>query len=95
MKSLSRALIVYEKITTTEAKAKELRRYIEPVITSSKKNTVFQRRLLAQTFDEKVVEKLVSRIGPRYLDRPGGYTRITKRNARTTDAAPIAVIELV
>lgn len=95
MKGLSRALILRERINTTEAKARELRRYIEPVITRAQVDTVANRRHLVRFFDTTVVRKLMSDIGPRYKERKGGYTRITKRIPRKTDSARMAVIELV
>lgn len=95
LNGLSRALILRERINTTEAKARELRRYIEPVITRAQTDTVANRRHLVRFFDTVVVRKLMSDIGPRYKERKGGYTRIIKRIPRKTDSARMAVIELV
>lgn len=95
MKGLSRALILSERINTTEAKAKELRRYIEPMVTRAREDTVANRRHFVKFFDMPVVRKLMSDIGPRYKERKGGYTRITKRVPRKTDSARMAVIEFV
>jgi len=95
LKSLARALILHEKVATTEAKAKELRVYIEPMITRSKKDSLAARRRLARYFGDDVLKKLFSDIGPRYKDRKGGYTRVVKRGFRKTDSARQAVIELV
>lgn len=93
--SLTRALILHEKITTTEAKAKELQTHIEPIITKSKSNTVAELRVLARSFDDQTSKKLIRDIGSRYSGRKGGYTRIIKRNPRRTDSAKIATIEFV
>jgi len=80
MNELARSLILYGKIETTEAKAKELRPFIEKLITRSKTNSVFSRRILASRLNnnESIVKKLIEDLGPRYKDRSGGYTRITK-----------------
>ncbi len=93
--SLSRALILKEKIQTTEAKAKELRSFIEKLITRAKEDTIYNRRILASRLSEEVAKKLVKEIGPRYKDRAGGYTRIMKLGQRQEDGARIAIIELV
>ena len=95
LRNLSRALILNEKITTTNEKAAELRRFVEPFITKSKNDSLATRRFFARFFDEKIVRKLMGSVGPRYKDRKGGYTRITKRTPRKTDAARMAVIEFV
>jgi large subunit ribosomal protein L17 len=89
-------LLRYEKIRTTEAKARELRREAEKVITLAKTNDVHHRRLaLTKVFDPRVVTKLFDEIGPRIADRPGGYTRMIKLMPRKGDGAPMAVVELV
>ena len=89
-------LLRYEKVRTTEAKARELRREAEKVITLAKSNDVHHRRLaLTKVFDPRVVTKLFDEIGPRIADRPGGYTRIIKLMPRKGDGAPMAVVELV
>jgi large subunit ribosomal protein L17 len=93
--SLSRALILNEKITTTEEKAKELKKFVEPFVTKSKDDSVTTRRFFSRFFDEKAVRKLASSIGPRYKERKGGYTRIIKRMPRKTDSAKMSVIEFV
>ena len=77
-------------------KAKELRRVIEPLITLAKQDSVANRRLaFARTRDQEVVGKLFNELGPRYEERPGGYTRIMKCGFRTGDNAPMAFVELV
>lgn len=95
LNGLARALILNGKIETTEAKAKELRLFIEPVITSSKIDTIHKRRLISKKIGQDVVKKLFLEVGTKYKDRNGGYTRIIKRVNRKGDAAKIAVIELV
>ena len=95
IKSLAVALIENEKIITTEAKAKELSRHIEPYITRARQGTVMARRELAKKLPPKAVKKLVDEIAPRYAERPGGYTRITKLKSNRHDAAPISQIEFV
>jgi len=89
-------LLRYEKIRTTEAKARELRREAEKVITLAKHNDVHHRRLaLTEVYDPRVVTKLFDELGPRIMDRPGGYTRLVKLMPRKGDGAPMAVVELV
>lgn len=95
-RNLSNALIDKEVIKTTLAKAKEMRRFVEPLITLSKDDSVASRRLaFARTRDRAVVTKLFEQIGPRYKTRPGGYTRILKCGLRPGDSAPMAYVELV
>ncbi len=99
-RSLFRNLVTsalrYEKITTTEAKAKDLRTPLEHMITLAKRGDLHARRqALAYVRSEDVVNKLFTTLGPRYMDRPGGYTRIVKLGTRQGDAAPICRIELV
>jgi large subunit ribosomal protein L17 len=95
-RNMAASLIEHEVIKTTLPKAKELRRVAEPLITLAKNDSVANRRLaFARTRDKAAVGKLFSEIGPRYADRPGGYTRILKCGYRAGDAAPMAYIELV
>lgn len=90
------SLLNHEKITTTDAKAKEIRVVAERMITLGKRGDLHSMRLAASVIREKsVVSKLFSTIAPRYKDRPGGYTRIVKLGIRQGDAAPISLIELV
>ena len=90
------SLLKSEKMVTTEAKAKEIRRMVERMITLGKKsNLAARRQALAFIFDENVVEKLFTDIALRYAERPGGYTRIVKLGPRQGDCAPMAQIELV
>ena len=94
--NMAASLIESEVIKTTLPKAKELRRVVEPLITLAKEDSVANRRLaFARTRSKAAVGKLFSEFGPRYQDRPGGYTRILKCGFRTGDAAPMAYIELV
>ncbi|MCC8418900.1 MAG: 50S ribosomal protein L17 [Rickettsia endosymbiont of Glossina mortisans submortisans] len=90
------ALVTHEQIKTTLPKAKELRPYIETLITKAKKADLTVRRgVLSKIKDKKAVEKLINILGTRYRDRPGGYTRIIKAGFRYGDSAPIAYIEFV
>jgi large subunit ribosomal protein L17 len=97
MRSLLRNFIFYEKIQTTEAKAKELKSYIEKIITkANKKNNIAGRRLIQSRLnDPKSTKKLFENIAPRYKTRKGGYTRIIKLPPRKKDGAKIAIIEFV
>jgi large subunit ribosomal protein L17 len=89
-------LLNYEKITTTEAKAKEIRSLAERMITLGREGGLHSRRqALSFIFDEKVTEKVFNELAPRYAERPGGYTRITKLGPRLGDGAPMVQIELV
>lgn len=88
-------MILKERVKTTEAKAKELRPYLEKMITRAKKGGLVSRRFLARFFSKEVVKKLIEEIAPRYKERPGGYTRIIKLGPRRPDGAKMAIIELV
>ena len=95
-RNMAAALIKHEQITTTTAKAKELRPYVEKLITLAKKGGLSNRRLAhARLMDETQLRKLFDVIAPRYEARTGGYTRIVKAGIRASDAAPMAIIELV
>jgi large subunit ribosomal protein L17 len=90
------ALVMHEQIQTTLPKAKELRPYIEALVTKARNNNLITRRsVLAKIKDKVAVEKLINVLGKRYSDRPGGYTRIIKAGFRYGDLAPIAYIEFV
>ena len=92
----SAALIKHEQILTTLAKAKELRPYVEKLITLAKKGGLSNRRLAhARLLDDSQLVKLFDVLAPRYADRNGGYTRIIKAGIRASDASPIAIIEFV
>ncbi len=89
-------MLAHEVIKTTLPKAKDLRRVAEPLITLAKQDSVANRRLaFARTRSKEVVGKLFTELGPRYENRPGGYTRILKCGFRPGDAAPMAIVELV
>jgi large subunit ribosomal protein L17 len=95
-RNLATDLLRYEKIRTTEAKAKEVREMTEQVITKAKGGGLHARRqVLAVLYDPAVVDKLFDQLGPRFADRPGGYTRIIKLGPRKGDAAPMVQLELV
>jgi large subunit ribosomal protein L17 len=95
-RNMAAALIKHEQITTTLAKAKELRPYTEKLITLAKKGGLSNRRLAhARLLDDTQLVKLFDTLAPRYADRPGGYIRIVKAGIRASDAAPMAIIELV
>tara|TARA_R110000787_G_scaffold73495_4_gene163866 strand:+ start:3333 stop:3674 length:342 start_codon:yes stop_codon:yes gene_type:complete len=95
-RNMTASLLEHEIIKTTLPKAKELRRVAEPLITLAKKDSVANRRLAFDRLRSKaVVGKLFADLGPRYEERPGGYTRILKCGYRTGDKAPMAYIELI
>jgi large subunit ribosomal protein L17 len=97
LNSLALNLIVREKIKTTEPKAKELRPFIEKLVTRAKKNDMATRRLIAAKLSNrgKEVKKLFEVIAPKYVDKKGGYTRILKLGVRKSDGAKMAIIEFV
>lgn len=96
LRGLTAELVQHERITTTLAKAKETRVVAEKLITHGKKGTLHHRRLaLSQVPNKKAVEKVFDELAPRYAQRPGGYTRITRLGPRQGDGASMAVIELV
>ncbi len=95
-RNMAASLFTHELIKTTLAKAKELRRVAEPLITLSKEDSVAHRRLAFDRLrDSPVVAKLFNELGPRYQTRPGGYLRILKCGFRVGDNAPMAYVELV
>jgi len=96
LRNLAASLIKHEQITTGLAKAKELRPYVEKLITLAKKGGLSNRRLAqSRLMDDAQLAKLFDVLAERYKDRNGGYTRVIKAGYRASDAAPIAVIELV
>jgi large subunit ribosomal protein L17 len=96
LRTMAVSLLTHEGINTTEARAKELRRFVEPLVTLAKRQDLHARRLaLARLPNKLLVEKLFDVYGPRYQGRPGGYTRIIKLGPRHGDAAPMARIEFV
>jgi large subunit ribosomal protein L17 len=95
-RNMAAALIKHEQITTTLPKAKELRPYLEKLITLAKRGGLSNRRLaMSRLGDEAQLKKLFDVLAERYADREGGYTRVIKAGIRASDAAPMAVIELV
>lgn len=95
-RNMSAALIKHEQITTTLAKAKELRPYVEKLVTLAKRGGLSNRRLAqSRLLDETQLKKLFDELAERYADRDGGYTRIIKAGFRESDAAQMAVIEFV
>ncbi len=96
MRNLSVSLLRHETIRTTLPKAKELRRVVEPLITLAKRDGEANRRLaFSRLRDVQVVEKLFADLGPRFKERPGGYTRILRMLPRPGDSAPMALMQLV
>ena len=96
LRNMCNSLLQHEAIKTTVPKAKELRRVVEPLITLAKEPTLANRRLaFDRTRDRDIVTKLFNVLGPRYKERPGGYTRILKMGFRVGDNAPMAFVELV
>ncbi len=94
--NLTRALVEHEQIITTLPKAKELRPFVERLITLGKRGDLHARRLLiARTRSEETAKKIIEVLAPRFRERPGGYTRILKAGYRKGDDAPVAVIEFV
>jgi large subunit ribosomal protein L17 len=97
MRSLARSLIIHERIATTEAKAKELRPFIEKLISHGRADTVANRRLVSSRLgnDDETVKKVFASLAPRYANRPGGYTRIVKRAPNAVNARDNAYIAFV
>tara|TARA_Y100000310_G_scaffold331511_1_gene405207 strand:+ start:599 stop:943 length:345 start_codon:yes stop_codon:yes gene_type:complete len=94
MRSLAESFVLHEKITTTEAKAKELRPYVEKLVSRGRERTLHSQRLFQKSFRAEIQNKLFE-LGKKYSDRPGGYTRITKLPPRPSDSARMAIIEFV
>ncbi len=96
MRNLATSVVLYEKVRTTEAKAKAVKPLVEKYVTLSRKTDLHTRRQLLKFFyDEKAVNKLLEEIGPRYKERPGGYMRIIKIGQRQGDAARVVQLEFV
>lgn len=96
IRSLVSSLVEHGRITTTVAKAKELRRHVERAVTLAKKDTVSARRILTSRYPNKeTVNTLVTDLAPRFKSRPGGYTRVLKLGTRKGDCASMALIEFV
>ena len=95
-RSLAISIILHESIKTTLAKAKEIRSFLEPLVTLSKENNLAnQSKAYSELRDRSAVSKLFNELGPRFKKRPGGYLRIIKRGFRPGDKAPIAQVELL
>ena len=95
-KNMAASLIEHETIRTTLPKAKELRRFVEPLITLAKEDGASRRRMAFNRLrDKKSVGKLFNELGPRFKDRPGGYLRILKIGFRPGDSAPMALVQLM
>jgi large subunit ribosomal protein L17 len=96
LRNLACQLIIHKKIKTTDPKAKELRSFVEPLITLAKKDSLHARRLVIKKIPKKnIVRILFKEIAPLFSARPGGYTRITKLGLRDNDRAPVSIIEFV
>ena len=97
MRSLARSVILHERIVTTVARAKSIRPYVESSVTRAATDNLATRRLLLSQFnnDNVVVKKLVEKLGPKYKDRKGGYTRVIKVEPRPGSGRKVAVIEFV
>ena len=96
MRSLAISIILHESVKTTLAKAKEIRGFLEPLVTLAKENNVAnQRKVYAKLRDKAAVAKLFNKIGPRFAERPGGYLRVIKRGYRSGDKSPIAQVEFL
>lgn len=96
MSNMASALITHKKIKTTDAKAKELRMFVEPLVTFAKKGDLHSRRLVLKKLPHKsIVKELFDTVGPAFSEREGGYTRITKLGFRDNDCAPMSIIEFV
>jgi len=95
LRNMVTSLIMHERIRTTDAKAKELRRWVDRMITLGKKQTIAaRRRARAYVRTDEAVTKLFAEVAPRFASRPGGYTRIVKLARRHGDAAPMSIVEL-
>lgn len=96
LRSLAESIILREKVVTTLAKAKAVRPFVEKMVTRAKKNTLHDKReILKVAYTKNAMRKLTQEIAPRYAQRPGGYTRITKMPPRRGDGADMALIEFV
>jgi large subunit ribosomal protein L17 len=96
LRNMATSLFLHGRIETTTEKAKELRTFAEPIITKAKRGDLHARRLVARKINDSVaLTKLFEEIGPRFAERPGGYTRVLHLGHRPGDAADMAIIELV
>ncbi len=96
LRNLATSLFLHGRVETTVSKAKELRTFAEPLISKAKRGDLHARRLVRRQITQaQALEKLFAEIGPRYAERPGGYTRVLHVGHRSGDAADLAIIELV
>lgn len=95
LRNLASSLILKERITTNEARAKKLRPFLEKSISRAREDNLTNRRFLLKDYSKKVVDKLLKELGPRYKSQPGGYTRLIKTSMRKIDAAKMVIMELV
>ena len=96
LRNMAASLFLHGRVETTTAKAKELRQYAEPLITRARRGDLHARRVVGRAIsDQEALAKLFGEIGPRYAERPGGYTRVLHLGHRPGDAADMAIIELV
>ena len=96
LRNMATSLLRYERIRTTKAKARELKRVVEKMITRAKNDSVHNRRIIARYIQDKaIIAKLFTEIAPRYSERPGGYTRMIKLGERKSDAAEMVFVELL
>ena len=97
LRNMSVALLQHERVRTTLAKAKELRPFVEKLVTKARKgeNLCVRRKLISMLQDKSIVDKLIDDLSPRFVDRAGGYLRIMKNGFRYGDCSPMAVIEFV
>lgn len=95
LKSLASSLILNKKIKTTETKAKELKKFIEPLITKAKSKNLQRIRLIRKYLNKEITRKLFDEIAPLYKEKAGGYTKITKLPRREGDGAKMAIIEFI
>jgi large subunit ribosomal protein L17 len=95
-RNMADSLITHGSIRTTVAKAKELRKFVEPIITKAKTGTLASRRNIQKfLYTDTAINKVMNEIGPKFKERSGGYTRVTKIGSRLNDAAEMAIIEIV
>ncbi|WP_395089839.1 50S ribosomal protein L17 [Armatimonas sp.] len=101
LKGLLRSMIIYKKIETTEARAKEIQPMVEKLVTRAKDDSVHSRRIARAAIggksssDEDIIMELFTKIAPTFKDRPGGYTRMAHKSVRRGDGAPVVVLEFV
>ena len=99
LRNLAASLIIHKRIQTTDAKAKELRTFVEPLITFAKQGSLHARRQVMKSlpgaYGRQVTDILFREVAPQFADRPGGYTRIIKLGYRINDRAPVSMVELV